>query len=291
MTVYEALKEAAAALDSAGVPDSRLDAQYLLAHALGADRMALSLRGREVLNPAGKAAFHALLARRIGREPLQYILGSQSFMGLELYVDENVLIPRPETELLCERALTWLKEYGPAVPKVLDLCTGSGALAVAIAFFMPQADVYAADISIGALCVAQKNAAFHKAAAAFFQGDFLSAVPGRRFDLIVCNPPYIPASACETLQAEVLKEPRAALDGGPDGLLFYRRLALEAPLSLCPGGALFCEVGYGQAEAVRSLLAPLFEQTEVFDDLSHVPRIVSALSPKSLPGGNHVRQV
>jgi release factor glutamine methyltransferase len=286
MTIHETLKEAAEALAKAGVPDSRLDAELLLAHVLNVSRMKLTLEGREALSPAAFAIYFSLLARRINREPLQYITACQSFMGFELYVDENVLIPRPETELLCELALSWLKKQDLKSPRVLDLCTGSGALAVAIACLEPKAQVFAADISDKALAVAKKNADACHAKVTFCKGDFLSAVSQMQFDLIVFNPPYIPAAECEALQAEVLYEPRIALDGGADGLLFYRKLALEAPLYLCPGGALFCEVGYDQAEAVKGLFVPSFAQIEVFHDLNHIPRIVSALS--SHPGGTHV---
>ncbi len=291
MTILDALKEASGALLDAGVPDSRLDAELLLAHVLGTNRMALLMNGSRLLSPAEEAVYGALVHRRKQREPLQYILACQSFMGFDLYVDENVLIPRPETELLCEHAITWLKQRKLPSPRILDLCTGSGALAVAIAAMMPNAKFSAADISEKALEVAKRNAAQHKADIAFHQGDFLGAVPGMRFDLIVCNPPYIPTAICNTLQAEVLQEPRAALDGGMDGLFFYRKLALEAPPHLSPGGALFCEVGYGQAEDVQSLFAPCFEKTDVLNDLSRIPRIVTALLPNSLPGGNNVRQV
>ncbi len=289
MTVLEAVKEAAGTLESAGVPDSRLDAELLLAHVLKGNRMELMLKGHELLSPSARESYNGLLERRTRREPLQYILKSQSFMGFDLYVDENVLIPRPETELLCERVLHWLKGQDRPSPKVLDLCTGSGALAVAIACLAPRAQVFAADISEKALAVAKKNAGAHHAGITFCQGDFLSAVSGLQFDCIVCNPPYIPTADCATLQAEVRREPRAALDGGTDGLRFYRQLALEAPLFLCPGGALFCEAGHDQAEAVESLLAPHFERTAVFQDLSHIPRIVSAVLPNALPGGIHVR--
>jgi release factor glutamine methyltransferase len=278
MTILETLKSAAEALYKAGVPDSRLDAELLLAHVLKSGRMELTLKGHEALSPAAQSAFGGLLARRILREPLQYILAGQSFMGFLLYVDENVLIPRPETEILCEQALLWLRKQNLPSPRVLDLCTGTGALAVAIALLEPKAEVHAADISEKALAVARKNADTHHAKVTFYQGDFLSAVPAMQFDLIVCNPPYIPAAECETLQAEVRKEPRIALDGGADGLRFYTKLALEAPLRLHPGGALFCEVGDTQAVAVSKLFAPSFAQTVVYDDLNHIPRIVSAIS-------------
>lgn len=286
MIIHEALKEAAEALFKADVPDSRLDAELLLAHVLNANRMELTLHGREALSPTALKEYNRLLALRLQREPLQYIIACQYFMGFPLYVDESVLIPRPESELLCEQALLWLKKQNLPSPKVLDLCTGSGALAVAIALIEPKAEVFAADISEKALLIAKKNAETHHAKVTFYQGDFLSAVPKMQFDLIVCNPPYIPKADCETLQAEVRYEPRIALDGGADGLLFYRKLALEAPSSLCPGGVLFCEVGYDQSEAVKNLFSPAFAQVEVFQDLNRIPRIVSAIS--SLSGGTHV---
>ena len=282
MTIHEILKEAAETLARAGVPDSRLDAEFLLAHVLNVSRMELTLRGREALSPAALASYGILLSRRQSREPLQYILASQSFMGLDLYVDDSVLIPRPETELLCEQALMWLRKQSLPSFRVLDLCTGSGALAVAVACQEYTAQVFATDISDQALAVAKKNAKIHNAEVTFFKGDFLSSVSGLQFDLIVCNPPYIPAAQCETLQEEVLYEPRIALDGGADGLHFYRKLALEAPHCLHPGGALFCEVGYGQAQAVSELFAPAFAQIEVYNDLNRIPRIVSAVFPKSL---------
>jgi release factor glutamine methyltransferase len=289
MTVHEILKAAAESLVKAGVPDSRLDAEFLLAHVLNVSRMELTLNGHEALSPAALSAYEGLLARRMRREPLQYILASQSFIGFSIYVDESVLIPRPETELLCEQALQWFQKQNPPSPRVLDLCTGSGALAVAIALMEPKATVIAADISEKALAVARKNAQNCQAKVTFFQGDFLSAVRGQQFGLIVCNPPYIPAAECDTLQEEVRKEPRIALDGGEDGLFFYRELAQKASASLFPGGALFCEVGYGEAEAVEKMFAASFEKTSVYKDLSNIPRIVSAIS--SLSGGTHVRQV
>lgn len=290
MTSAKALREAAQRLAAAGVPDSRLDAEYLLAHALHTDRMALLMHGSLELPPDRQAAYEALLARREAREPLQYILKNQDFMGLLLYVDESVLIPRPETELLCERALAWLRARRDlSAPRALDLCTGSGAIAVAIATSLPGARVSACDLSSAALAVARRNADAHGVRVDMYQGDFLAAVTGQRFDLMVCNPPYIPSAACETLQEEVLREPRLALDGGEDGLAFYRRLAKEAPLFLSPGGALFCEVGHDQAVAVRELFAPVFSKTDVFPDLSGVVRIVSAAGPGTFPGGTHVR--
>ena len=286
MTITESLRAARSLLEEAGVPDSRLDAAYLLSHVLNQNRMTLLMNGREELSPAHQAAFDALLKKRAQRIPLQYLLQNQDFMGLSLYVDESVLIPRPETELLCEQALLWLKDrQGIDSPAVLDLCTGSGALAVAIAHALPDARVSASDLSAKALGVARRNADAYHAGISFFQGDFLNAVAGLKFDLIVCNPPYIPSTECLHLQPEVLMEPSVALDGGEDGLHYYRKLADEVPRFLCPGGALFCEVGFDQAQAVRELFAPAFERIDVLRDLSGIPRIVSAFLSS---GGSYV---
>ncbi len=286
MTITESLRAAKSLLAEAGVPDSRLDAEYLLSHVLNQNRMALLMNGREELSPAHQAAFDQLLKRRAQRVPLQYLLQSQDFMGLSLYVDESVLIPRPETEQLCEQALLWLsKRQENDSPTVLDLCTGSGALAVAIAHALPKAKVSAADLSQKALDVARRNADAYHAKISFLQGDFLNAAAGQKFDLIVCNPPYIPSSECSHLQPEVLMEPSMALDGGEDGLHYYRKLAVEAPRFLCPGGALFCEVGFDQAQVVRDLFSPSFERIEILQDLSGIPRIVSAFLSF---GGAHV---
>ena len=292
MTIAKALSSAAAMLGAAGVPDSRLDAEYLLAHVLKIHRMALAMRTQEDVPEKALAEFDALLSRRKEREPLQYILSCQPFMGHTLYVDENVLIPRPETELLCEQAIVWLRARKDLEsPTVLDLCTGSGAIAIALSKAFPGSHVHACDLSEMALHVARRNTVKMQAKVTFHQGNFLSAVDGRQFDLIVCNPPYIPTDECRRLQAEVQREPLIALDGGGDGLAFYRRLASEAPRYLCPGGALFCEVGHDQAETVRGMLAGHFARTGICHDMSGIPRIVFAVSPNTLPGGIHVRQV
>lgn len=291
MTILEAIKKAAAALEQAAVPDSRLDAEYLLAHVLSVGRMSMLLNGQTELSSDHQRAFDALITRRTAREPLQYIIGLQSFMGLSFHVDKHVLIPRPETEILCEQAIHWLQQKKLSAPRVLDLCTGSGALAVAIAHTLPDAQVFATDISASALAMAQRNAKANNVLVKFAQGDFLEPLKGLTFDCIVCNPPYIPTGVCKTLQPEVMMEPENALDGGNDGLVFYKRLALESHAFLTPGGALFCEVGFDQAATVEQIFTPVFELTTMIDDLCHIPRIVTAVSSKRLPGGNDVRQV
>ncbi len=219
-----------------------------------------------------------MLARRAAGEPLQYILGEQDFFGLRFRVDGRVLIPRPETEILCEKALDFLRTR-PGM-KALDLCAGSGALAVTLALRCPDAEVWACDISPDALEVAGENARRFGAAVRFAQGDLFAPLSGERFDLIVSNPPYVARSDLDKLQPEVRREPVLALDGGPDGLDFYRRIAREAPPHLHEGGRILLEVGAGQAEAVASMLAARnFLPDEILRDLSGIPRVVCAAGP------------
>ena len=216
------------------------------------------------------------MLHRAKREPLQYLLGEQWFYGLPYFVDNRVLIPRQETESLCEIGIQHLKTL-PA-PAALDLCTGSGAIAVTLKHNCPHAAVSAADLSPDALAVAKENARRHQAEISFFQGDLLEPLNGCTFDLILSNPPYIETETCKTLQTEVLQEPRMALDGGDDGLDFYRRIAAEAHLHLNTGGMLAMEVGSTQAEAVSALLAAknAYHNIAIFRDLYGLERIVKA---------------
>ena len=269
-TVLEALKAAEQRLKE--VPDPRLDAEWLLSEVLGVSRLEMLLDKRRELTEAEAAAFEALLARREAREPLQYILGSQSFMGFSLKTDSRALIPRNDTEALCEEALKYFRPGG----RVLDLCTGSGALAAAIKKLCPGAEVVASDISEAALSLAKENAAALNADIRFMQGDLFSPVAGEKFDVIVSNPPYIPEGLRGCLQAEVEREPALALFAGDDGLDFYRRIAREAPAHLLPGGRLCIEIGDGQGDAVKALLYEEFTDIQVLNDLNGLPRVVSA---------------
>ena len=269
-TVLEALKAAEQRLKE--VPDPRLDAEWLLSEVLGVSRLEMLLDKRRELTEAEAAAFEALLARREAREPLQYILGSQSFMGFSMKTDSRALIPRNDTEALCEEALKYVR---PGC-RVLDLCTGSGALAAAIKKLCPGAEVVASDISEAALSLAKENAAALNADIRFMQGDLFSPVAGEKFDVIVSNPPYIPEGLRGCLQAEVEREPALALFAGDDGLDFYRRIAREAPAHLLPGGRLCIEIGDGQGDAVKALLYEEFTDIQVLNDLNGLPRVVSA---------------
>ncbi len=269
-TVLEALKAAEQRLQE--VPDPRLDAEWLLSEVLGVSRLEMLLNKRRELTEAEAAAYEALLVRREGREPLQYILGSQSFMGFSLKTDSRALIPRNDTEALCEEALKYVRPGG----RVLDLCTGSGALAAAIKKLRPGAEVWAADISEAALALAKENAERLGAEVKFVRGDLFSAVDGEKFHVIVSNPPYIPESLRGRLQAEVEREPALALFAGDDGLDFYRRIVQEAPAHLLPGGRLCLEIGDGQGDAVKALLYEEFADIQILNDLNGLPRVVSA---------------
>lgn len=269
-TVLEALKTAEQRLQE--VPDPRLDAEWLLSEVLGVSRLEMLLNKRRELTEAEAAAYEALLARREGREPLQYILGSQSFMGFTLKTDSRALIPRNDTEALCEEALKYVRPGG----RVLDLCTGSGALAAAIKKLRPGAEVTATDISDAALSLAKENAEKLNAEIRFIRGDLFSPLAGEKFDVIVSNPPYIPDALRGRLQAEVEREPALALFAGDDGLDFYRRIAAEAPAHLLPGGRLCLEIGDGQGGAVKAFLYEEFTDIQVLNDLNGLPRVVSA---------------
>lgn len=276
MTVHEALRAGAAQLEKAQVPDPSQDALLMLAHLLELSPMQLKLNRDRALSPEDSARYGALLLRRAERQPLQYLLGEQWFYGLPFHVDSRALIPRQETESLCELGIAHLKTL-PS-PVALDLCTGSGAIAVTLKTQCPHATVAAADLSPDALAVARKNADRHGAEIAFWEGDLFAPLTGRHFDLILSNPPYIESADCLTLQQEVLREPVMALDGGADGLDFYRRIAAEAHTHLNPGGMLAMEIGCQQAQAVTALLAaePAYRDIAVLQDLYGLDRIVKA---------------
>ena len=258
MTVLEAIQRSAEFLARKGVDSPRLQAELLLAHLLKLPRMRLYLNFERALESGEVNAFRELIRRRGQREPLQYIVGPTSFCGLEIAVNPHVLVPRPETELLAERGWQFLNqlrdENGAAA---LDIGTGSGCLAIALAVKCPQAQFQAVERSPEALAVARQNAERHGVAerVQFLQGDGFAGVPaGSTFELIISNPPYIAAAELETLQPEVSRhEPRLALDGGADGLDFFRRMAAEAGPFLKAGGRLMLEFGDGQGEALREI--------------------------------------
>ncbi len=257
MTVLEAIQKSADFLAKKGVESARLQSELLLAHQLKLPRMKLYLNFDRVLAPAETDGLRELVRRRAGREPLQHITGSTSFCGIEIAVSRHALIPRPETEQLAELGWKFLSTFSPEPSTALDFGTGTGCLAIALAVKCPNAKVTALDISPDALALAKQNAAQNQVAGRieFLEGDGFAVVPPmEKFNLIVSNPPYIASAEIETLEPEVKDfDPRAALDGGVDGLDFYRRLAKAAGSFLKPGGKIMVEFGDGQAEATKKL--------------------------------------
>jgi len=256
MSILEVIQRSTDFLARKGVASPRLQVELLLAHLLRMPRMQLYLNFERVLTTAELDDLRALVQRRGQREPLQYIVASVSFCGLEIALNREVLIPRPETELLAERAWTFLQQSGKAV-SALEIGTGSGCLAIALAHHAAQAKVCATDLSRPALELARRNAEANQVAGrvGFCQGDLFAAVPaGAQFDLIVSNPPYIPTARIETLEEEVREfEPRGALDGGADGQDFYRRIAAEAGRRLRPAGCVMLELDEEGAAATRRI--------------------------------------
>ncbi|MGC3957420.1 MAG: peptide chain release factor N(5)-glutamine methyltransferase [Verrucomicrobiota bacterium] len=258
MTVLEVISKSADFLAKKGVDSPRLQTELLLAHVLQLPRMKLYLNFERKLTEPELDALRKLIQRRGQREPLQHLVGSTSFCGLEMVVNRHVLIPRPETELLAEAGWQFLSTLGSAPTTALDFGTGSGCIAIALAAKSPTAHIVAVDVSTEALAIAQQNAAKHNVAdrMKFRHGDGFSALKTSEcFDLIVSNPPYIASAEIEVLQPEVRDhDPRGALDGGADGLDFYRRLAAEAKSFLKPHGKLMLEFGEGQADALTAIL-------------------------------------
>lgn len=272
MTIREALRLAEARLEQAGVPDADVDAAYLLASVLKEDTLAMRINGHRELAAPQQAAFDALCDRRAAREPLQYILGETEFMGLTFHVEPGVLIPRADTEILVEKALAWMKPGA----RVLDIGTGSGAIAVSLAKLGRQAQVTAVDVSDRALEIARRNAERNGAAVEFVKSDCFSALKGRKYDMIVSNPPYISEDEMRGLMPEVTREPELALFGGADGLDFYRRISREAPEYLNEGGCLLFEIGWLQKDAVSALVKAHIGEPFALRDYGQNWRVVGA---------------
>ena len=278
LTVREALQRASFQLRQGQLEQPRREAEALLCAALQQSRAWLYAHGEAVLPAAAAALFDSWVQRRLQGEPYAYICGEREFMGLSFTVTPSVLIPRPETELLVEAVLAELRQE--QAPRLLDLGTGSGAIAVSLAVFLPQAQVTAVDLSAAALAVARENARRHQVASRlrFLQGDLYAPVAGEEFTAVISNPPYIPAAEISRLAATVKDyEPLLALDGGPDGLAFYRRLTRELTLLAAPPSLLALEVGAGQAAAVRQLcLQAGCQAVRQLPDLAGIPRVILA---------------
>ncbi len=278
MTLLQLLTVTQNYFSEKGIASARLDAELLLGHCLGLDRVGLYLEYDRPLHEPEIKAYRELVRRRAAYEPVAYITGRRYFWTLELYIDKGVLIPRPETELLVEHALKFLSTLDAAQPRVLDIGTGSGAISLSLAADMPHLDIVALDASEQAAACAKANAARLQLPVKVEQAHFpdVCTQDAGCYDLIVSNPPYIPAGTIELLAPDIRDyEPRLALDGGPDGLEVYRRWIPHCARLLVPGGALMLEIGHDQGPGVTELLAASgFSDMEVVADYAHLERVV-----------------
>lgn len=283
LTVGEALIWAFEELSKAVVPFARDESEFLLMHVLDCRRHELFLNARRLLTPQEAQLLREAAARRLNREPLQYIFGEAEFRGRAFKVTRDVLIPRPETELLVEEALKEAPSFGGGPLTIIDLCTGSGCIAVSAALEI-QCEVFASDISEKALEIAKENAQRLGAdqRVSFLSGDLFGAIPEKikgRAHMILTNPPYITEKDMAGLEPEVKAfEPRQALYGGRDGLDIIRRIITEAPAYLVPGGLLLMEIGYDQSEAVLKLAenSTDYSRVEILKDYGGIERILKA---------------
>lgn len=271
------LRQGEIVLKERGIEEYRNDAYCILNKHFGANRAQILLSGEEDYPDETVLGYWEDIRQRGDRKPLQHILGSWEFMGLPFIVNPDVLIPRPETEWLVDYIAA---HYKDRPVKVLDLCTGSGCIGIAVKKLLPQAEVMLVDVSELALKVAKQNAAALEAAVKIERWDILQGVPffmeKMEFDVIVSNPPYIKSEDLAELQAEVQQEPELALDGGPDGLLYYRTLAADWSKLLREGGELLVEAGEDTAAGVQEIFDAVLPGAELYCDLSELPRYVVA---------------
>lgn len=278
MTIRETLAEGRAALAAAGIENPSLDASLFLAEVLNASRSSLMIAASEPLTESLRAMFDGLIKRRLAGECTAYILGRKEFYGLDFQVNPAVLMPRPDTETLVEAALKQLASGSPL--RALDLCTGCGAVAIALKHAMPELEVWATDISVEALEVAQANAGrlLPNKTIHFCRGDLFDVFSNEQcspFSLIVSNPPYVPTAEIAGLSPEVRGEPMLALDGGGDGLDIIKNIISRAPEFLCSGGSLLLEADPRQMERIKSLLLQAgFVNIQTNKDLSGKERVI-----------------
>ena len=282
-TIAEAIQKAAKELSGHNVPNARLDAELLLRHTLGKDRAWLLAHMQDRLDDQGQSSFEQSIERRILREPLQYITGTQEFWGLPFKVTPDVLIPRPETEFVVEAALKAVS--GLDTPVIVDLCTGSGCIAISLAKELPKARIFATDRSDRAVYMARENARKNGVAdrIRFLEGDLFGPLEEMdlrgRIDGIAANPPYVRSGDLTTLQPEVRDfEPETALIAGPEGTEIAERIIHQAPEYLKPGGSLIMEMGIGQAAALGQIIEHThqFGPIEIVKDLAGIERVIVA---------------
>jgi release factor glutamine methyltransferase len=278
-TVEALLRWATDDFRSRGIENPRLDAEVLLGHALGTTRIQLLIDAKRPMEAEELGRFRELVKRRRAKEPVAYLRGQREFFGRVFRVDRRVLVPRPDTETLVTVALERTRASSMSM-RALDLCTGSGCVAISLARERPTSSVLGTDLSADALAVARENAlrlgAYN---ISFVAGDLFAPVTGRRFDVITANPPYIATGEIEGLQPDIKSfEPRLALDGGADGLALLRRIALEASSYLGEGGVLAVEIGSDQGAAVRALFEEAgFTAVEIGRDYGRLERVVSGV--------------
>ncbi len=286
MRLLDLLRKATESLEAAGIEDALPDAEMLVFHAVGMDRLEAYVSNPEVKSPDAARATR-LIRRRAHGEPVQYVIGHIEFLGLTINVGKGVLIPRPETELLVEEAIRTARNMKAGIrPRafrdplsILDLCTGSGCIALALAKEIPEAEVYGSDVSKEALPYARKNAKINGIAnARFLQGSLFEPFRGRKFDIITANPPYVRRDELDSLQREIRDwEPLSAIDGGEDGMDYYCQILSSAGEYLNPDGCIFLELGYDQAGAVQKLAQEQgFEDAAVINDYAGIGRILKA---------------
>lgn len=281
MDIKTALATARAFLQEKEIETPRLDAEVLLAHVLRCSRAGLYANSHRQLNENELNRYKKLVEKRACGQPVAYLVGHKEFMGLDFTVSPAVLIPRPDTELLVETAVSLLKKSGAAEPLAVDVGTGSGAIAVSLAHFIPELHVLAVDVSEDALAAARQNARLHgvENRIKFLRGNLLEPVmeqyPGLKADIICANLPYVPSGDIPQLAREVKNEPITALDGGPDGLDFYRQLVPQAEKTIKPGGSLLIEIGPGQGKPALELFNN-WSEAELYHDLGGRERLVAA---------------
>ena len=279
MTVKQLLQTGIVMLEKNNIENPIMHARILLENTLQVNREYIVVNDKEVVNKIKESNYLENINRLINGEPIQYITNYQEFMELDFYVDENVLIPRADTEILVEEAINFIRKNKKKNLKVLDMCTGSGAIAISIAKNIESVKVYAVDLSEKALEVAQRNALQNSVLdkCEFIKSDMFENIK-ERFDVIISNPPYIRKKDIENLDVNVQKEPLMALDGGEDGLDFYRILIDNAYKFLEKDGLLFLEIGYDQKEEVMSLFKESYKYKDIYSkkDLSGNDRIICA---------------
>jgi len=284
--IITALNQAKQILKKNGIEDPLRDCEIILGQELKKCRVQLYIDKNKVLSKKILSSFRKKISKRASRVPLAYVTGNTNFMGFDFFVDKNVLVPRQETELLVEKVIEVLKPLQKKKVFILDIGTGCADIAVSIAKLLKNSKVYASDISSKALMVAKKNAVLNKVKnkITFLKGNLFEPCKKikQKFDLIVSNPPYVPSNEIDRLQKELQFEPRIALDGGKDGLDFYRKLVNEAPLYLKKNGCLVFEIGIGQAKKIEQIIKEekKFEKAQIFKDYGSIERIICVFLKK-----------